>query len=63
MEIIQYVKFTEPGEKDKLLQLVQESNSEMELRYKITKTFKVNSIDAAFIAKRCSTMFNHIKQQ
>lgn len=63
MEIIQYVKFTEPGEKDKLLQLVQESSSEMELRSKITKTFKVNSIDAAFIAKRCNTMFNHIKQQ
>lgn len=63
MKIIQYIQFTEPGEKDKLFQLVQECNSEMELRSKITKTFKVNSIDAGIIAKRCSTMFNHIKQQ
>ena len=63
MEIINYVKFTEPGEKDKLFQLVQESSSEMELRSKITKAFKVSSIDAGIIAKRCSTMFNNKKQQ
>lgn len=63
MKIIQYIQFTEPGEKDKLFQLVQESNSEMELRSKITKAFKVNSIDAGIIAKRCSTMYNHKKQQ
>lgn len=63
MKIIQYIQFTEPGEKDKLFQLVQESSSEMELRSKITKAFKVNSIDAGIIAKRCSTMYNHKKQQ
>ena len=63
MKIIQYIQFTEPGEKDKLFQLVQECSSEMELRSKITKTFKVSSIDAGIIAKRCSTMYNHKKQQ
>lgn len=63
MKIIQYIQFTEPGEKDKLEQLVKESSSEMELRSKITKAFKVNSIDAGVIAKRCRTMFNQIKQQ
>ena len=62
MEIISYIKFTEPGEKDKLEQLFKECNSEMELRSKITKTFKVNSIDAGVIAKRCNTMFNNQKQ-
>jgi hypothetical protein len=62
MEIINYIKFTEPGEKDKLEQLFKECNSEMELRSKITKTFKVNSIDAGVIAKRCNTMFNNQKQ-
>ena len=62
MEIINYIKFTEPGEKDKLEQLFKECNSEMELRSKITKTFKVNSIDAGIIAKRCNTMFNNQKQ-
>ena len=62
MEIINYIKFTEPGEKDKLEQLFKECNSEMELRSKITKTFKVNSIDAGIIAKRCNTMFNNKKQ-
>lgn len=63
MKIIQYIQFTEPGEKDKLEQLVKESNSEMELRSKITKAFKVSSIDAGIIVKRCRTMFNQIKQQ
>lgn len=63
MKIIQYIQFTEPGEKDKLEQLVKESGSDMELRSKITKAFKVNSIDAGIIAKRCRTMFNQIKQQ
>ena len=62
MEIINYIKFTEPGEKDKLEQLFKECNSEMELRSKITKTFKVNSIDAGVIAKRCNTIFNNQKQ-
>lgn len=63
MKIIQYIQFTEPGEKDKLEQLVKDSDSELELRSKITKAFKVNSIDAGVIAKRCRTMFNQIKQQ
>lgn len=63
MKIVQYVHFTEPGEKEKLFQLVQECNSEMELRSKITKTFKVNNIDAGIIAKRCNTMYNNKKQQ
>ena len=62
MEIINYIKFTEPGEKDKLEQLFKECNSEMELRSKITKTFKINSIDAGVIAKRCNIMFNNQKQ-
>ena len=62
MEIISYVKFTEPGEKDKLEQLVKESQSNLELRSKIIKTFKVNSIDAGTIASRAKHMFNNQKQ-
>ena len=62
MEIINYIKCTEPGEKDKLEQLFKECNSEMELRSKITKTFKINSLDAGVIAKRCNIMFNDKKQ-
>lgn len=63
MKIIQYIQFTEPGEKDKLFQLVQECDSEMELRSKIAKSFKISSIDAGIIAKRCHTMFNNKKEQ
>lgn len=63
MEIISYVKFTEPGEKDKLEQLVKECQSNLELRSKIIKTFKVNGIDAGTIAKRCRIMFNNQKEQ
>ena len=62
MEIINYIKFTEPGEKDNLEQLVKECESNMELRSKITKTFKVNSVDAGVIAARARLMFNNQKQ-
>lgn len=62
MEIINYIKFTEPGEKDKLEQLVKECESNLELRSKITKTFKVNSLDASVIAARARLMFNNQKQ-
>ena len=34
----------------------------MELRSKITKTFKVNSVDAGVIAARARLMFNNQKQ-
>ena len=63
MEIINYIKFTEPGEKDKLEQLIKECDSDFELRSKITKTFKVSNIDAGVIIKRARTMFNNQKQQ
>lgn len=63
MEIINYIKFTEPGEKDKLEQLVKECDSDFELRSKITKTFKVNNIDAGVIMRRARIMFNNQKQQ
>lgn len=63
MEIINYIKFTEPGEKDKLEQLVKECDSDFELRSKITKTFKVSSIDAGVIMRRARIMFNNQKQQ
>lgn len=58
MEIISYIKFTEPGEKDKLEQLVKECESNIELRSKIVKTFKVNNLDAGAIASRARQMFN-----
>lgn len=62
MEIINYIKFTEPWEKNKLEQLVKECESNLELRSKITKTFKVNSLDAGVIATRARLMFNNQKQ-
>ena len=62
MEIISYIKFTEPGEKDKLEQLVKECESNIELRSKIVKTFKVNNLDAGAIASRARQMFNNKKQ-
>lgn len=62
MKIIQYIQFTEPGEKDKLEQLTKECESNLELRSKITKTFRVSSVDAGVIAQRARTMFNNQKQ-
>lgn len=62
MKITQYIQFTEPGEKDRLEQLVKESGSNMELQMKITREFKVSMLDARFIAKRAQEMFNQINQ-
>lgn len=62
MEIINYIKFTEPGEKDKLEQLIKECESNIELRSKIVKTFKVSNLDAGTIASRARQMFNNQKQ-
>lgn len=63
MKIIQYVEFTEPGEKEKLEQLMKDSNSELELRSKIAKTFKMSNIDAGAVVVRFRSKFNQIKQQ
>lgn len=63
MKIVQYVRFTEPGELNKLEQLMKESESELDLRSKITKVFKVSSIDAGVIVKNFRSKFNQIKNQ
>lgn len=63
MEIIQYVNFTDPTEKEQLEQLMKESNSELELQSKISKKFKLSSIDARVVVKRFRNKFNQIKQQ
>ena len=63
MEIIQYVQFTDPTEKEKLEQLMKECNSELELQSKISKTFKLSNIDARVVIKRFRNKFNQIKQQ
>lgn len=63
MEIVQYVNFTAPGEKEKLEQLMHECNSELELQSKVSKAFKLSSIDARVVVKRFRNKFNQIKQQ
>ena len=63
MEIVQYVQFTEPDEKEKLEQLMKECSSELELQSKIAKTFKISNIDARVVVKRFRNKINQIKQQ
>ena len=63
MEIVQYVQFTDPTEKEKLEQLMKECSSELELQQKVSKQFKLSSIDARVVVKRFRNKFNQIKQQ
>lgn len=62
MEIVQYVNFTSPDEKEELFKLMKECDSELTLQQKIVKTFKVSNMDARIVVKRFRKKFNQIKQ-
>lgn len=51
MELIRYVKFTKPGEKEALFNLMKTTPSN-QLRAKVAETFNLSTIDAAIVIKR-----------
>lgn len=57
MEIIQYVHWTEAGEKKKLESIMQQCNGEMELRKKVAAEFNISSMEAAVVVKRFRNEF------
>lgn len=63
MEIIQYVRWTESGEREKLNKIMQQCNGEMEFRKKVTSEFNISPMDAAVVVKRFKEEFIKILKQ
>lgn len=57
MEVVQYIRFTKPGEKSRLYNLFDKCNTEMELRRAIVSEFEVSNIDASIIMSRFKNDF------
>lgn len=57
MEIIQYVHWTKPGERERLQEVMQQCSGEMELRKKVASEFNISPMDAAVVVKRFKNEF------
>lgn len=57
MKIIQYVHWTEPGEKERLNALMDNCNSEMEFRRAIATEFQISMVDASIVFSRFKEEF------
>jgi hypothetical protein len=57
MEIVQYVRWTEPGERERLQEVMQQCSGEMEFRKKVTSEFNISPMDAAVVVKRFKNEF------
>ena len=61
MEIISYVKWTEPGEFNKFLELVTTTKDNIELKEKIMKIFNVDKTTANIVILRYKNKINSIR--
>ena len=57
MEIVQYVRWTEPGEREKLQEIMQQCCGEMEFRKKVASEFNISLMYAVFVVKRFKNEF------
>lgn len=51
MEIVQYVRWTELGERERLQEVMQQCSGEMEFRKKVASEFNISPMDAAIVVK------------
>lgn len=61
MEIISYVKWTEPGEYNTFLSLVRITKDNVELKEKIMQTFNVDRTTANIVILRYKNKINEIR--
>lgn len=61
MEIISYVKWTEPGEYNKFCELITTTKDNVELKDKIMKTFNVDKTTANIMILRYKNKINTIR--
>ena len=57
MEIVQYVRWTEPGERERLQEVMQQCSGEMEFRKKVASEFNICPMDSAVVVKRFKKKF------
>lgn len=60
MQIVQYVYWDKPGEKDKLNNLLHSCTSEMQLRKRIAEEFQLSYIEAGVVFSKFKDKFNKI---
>lgn len=60
MKIIQYVEWTEPGEKQRFLNLIPTAKNTMELKEKIMQEFGVDKTTANILMLRFKKEINQI---
>ena len=63
MEIIQYVRWTESGERDRQQKVMQQCSGEMEFRRKVASEFNITPMDAAVVVKRFKNEFIKILKE
>ena len=61
MEIISYVKWTEPGEYNRFCELVTSTKDNIELKDKIMKSFNVDKTTANIIILRYKNKINTLR--
>lgn len=64
MEIVQYVRWTELGERERLQEVMQQCSGEMEFRKKVASEFNISPMDAAVVVKRFKmNLSKYLKQK
>lgn len=62
MEIIQYIKWTKPGEKEKFFQLVENSKDDLELKTVMCKEFDIEGWQAGVMLNRFAEKIKSIRK-
>lgn len=63
MEIVQYIKWTKSGEKDRFFQLIKDSKNDIELKDFICKEFGVEGWQAGVMMSRFSEKIKSIRNK
>lgn len=62
MEIVQYIKWTKPGEKEKFFQVVKDSKDDLELKAIICKEFGIEGWQAGVMLSRFAEKIKSIRK-
>ena len=62
MEIVQYIKWTKPGEKERFFQLVKDSKDDLELKTVTCKEFDIEGWQAGVMLNRFAEKIKSIRK-
>ena len=63
MELMQWVKWTKPGEKKLFLDLAKQHKDDANLKHAVMDALEIDSITALFLIKRFEKEINQIRNQ